>query len=144
MSAPHKVRMTTFDFEEAARAVSIDVHDLQGEFVRVPSDIAHYGSLAADALENALSTKRQLEAGEGQVRMEYKQSQKDRVTEAFLDSCVVQDPRYRVLREQADRADVLRVRAVGVCTALQAKKEMLISLGAHIRAEMQTNLTIRS
>lgn len=64
------------------------------------------------------------------------------------------DPRYRKAREnvisvrlehgkRVVEAEAVKRRAAGMVEAIQSKKEMLISLGAHLRLEMQREPLIR-
>lgn len=131
------------DHEAVMAAVTIEPTVLNEEFIRLPSDMAYWMSVYCDAIETLLGAKRQLDAGESQIRLEYKSQARERPTESYLDSCVFQDPRYRVLKEGVDRAEVIKQRAHAVVESLRAKRDMLISLGAHIRAEMEQQLTIR-
>lgn len=124
------------DPDEIKAAVTIMPEAITEDFVRVPSDLAYYNAIYSDAIDMLLTAKRKVEECEAELRREYRASADVKVTESYLDSCVALDPRYKILRESVDRAEVNKSRANGVVDAIRAKKEMLISLGAHIRAEM--------
>lgn len=147
MAAPTTPGLTQFDADAAQAATVIDPMDINNEYIRLPNDLATWNSVYADAVEQLLKAKLSLEVGEEEIRGQWRaklQGEGAKITEGYLDECVTRDARYRVLRETANQAEVLKVRAAGVIGAIEAKRDMLVSLGANLRAEMQPAPSIRT
>lgn len=130
-----------------AESVVIDPLALQEEFVRMPSDIAYWNERYSDAYRASLLAKAELERAEAiltiQTREELILNGNARPTELVVTSTVTNDARYQAARGTYVEAEVERVRVNGILDALRTKREMLVSLGAHIRAEMRGEPTIR-
>jgi hypothetical protein len=122
---------------EIARATRIDPKRLDDEFCRLPADLAYWNARYADAQEELLNVRRNLEKLEAMLRREYRGSL-IKPTEAAIGDAVAVDERYIVLREREDAAEVAKTRLTGVTEALRAKREMLISIGANARAEFKS------
>lgn len=137
--AIRKQQGDVFDQEAIKSATAIEPIALNEEFVRLPSDLAYWNSVYADALGDLLRAERTLEEGEARAREEHRAAvpEDEKVTEKALDARVALDPRYMKLREAVDDAAVAKARASGVVDAIRAKREMVVSLGAQLRAEMQ-------
>jgi hypothetical protein len=126
-------------------ATRIDPAALQSDFVRLPSDLAYYNGVFADAMQMLIQAKRELDIGEAQIRQEYRDKYEgaSRITVDQLDTCMMADSRYREMREQVDAAEVLKSRAAGVVDAIRAKRDSLISLGHFALAEMRSPPQVR-
>lgn len=125
--------------------VAIDRDELDTEFSRLPSDLAYWNEMYARALMEfyeadiaADHAKAQLYT-EHKVRLQTEAGSSDPRKGASSDAIkaeVEQDDRWLSAKRRLIRADVAKVRARGVCDAVSAKKDMLQSLGAKLRAEM--------
>lgn len=136
----------------AQQCVTIEPLQVQEEYVRVPSDLAHWNGKWTDAIDEdtkAAAERKELKATitleirwAKENQLEYTSADKrtwpvKALTEAVVDSIIQLDPRYLVTLDRERLADVEKTRIAGVIEAIRAKKEMLISLGAHQRLEME-------
>jgi len=128
-------------------STGVDPLQLQPEYVRLSSDLAAWNSRYADALDTYLEADMALDTTEARLHIEWRErlvAEGSKSTENTLKACISTDPRYVNARLAMIDAEVQKVRVQGVVRAIEAKKEMLISLGAHVRKEMDGNPTIRS
>lgn len=113
------------------------------EFVRIAPDIAywssHYARAHQDYLTAKLNTKR--------VRAGFRISERARLigdgvkyTESMLDALVDASDTVFAAEAAEIAAEVERSRIMGILEAVRAKKDMLVSIGAHQRAEMSAHL----
>lgn len=135
--------------EYLARATKIDPLQLQDEFVRAPSDVAYWNDRYADAIAEYLVTKIERERIVGMLmtdagladELELRLEKKPTVDQ--LKAYVNTKEEYLEARGREARADAEQKRMRGVVEALSTKRDMLISLGAHIRLEMQQDPLLR-
>lgn len=131
-----------------ASACSIDPNDLQSEYIQLPADMAYWNERYAIAYRNVQQVKIKMEELEALIYLQYREELTEsgvKYTEALLDAKVKADPRYVAIRQSYVDADVERIRHNGAVGAIDAKKEMLISLGATQRKELATltGLTVK-
>ena len=120
-----------------SESVHIDYLDLKAEFIKVPSQTSYWNAQFADAHKAYLVAKildKQVFAalwsgGEGRV---------DDIKAEIENSMKMKTSRARLIEAEYERE-----RLKGVCEAVRTKKEMLISLGAHVRAEMDNEPRIK-
>jgi hypothetical protein len=127
-------------------STGVDPLQLQPEYVRLSSDLAAWNARYADALDSYLEADMALDTTEARLYIEWRERLLDegsKSTESVLKARVGTDPRYTAARLAMINAEVQKVRVQGVVRAIEAKKEMLISLGAHVRKEMEGNPKIR-
>lgn len=123
----------------------IDILDLQTEFVRLPGELARQNEEVADCMRVYLQCKRNKEALHSALYLRFRESHSSetkRVTEAFVEALIDNDPLYAKACGDLIEAEVDLKRAQGRAEALRAKKDALVSIGAHMRAEM-SHLSIR-
>lgn len=109
------------------------------EFVRVPVDMAYWSARYASAHQDFLRAKLNAERKRAEVRISERRRLIDehlKYTEPFLDALVDSDERYIAAEDARINAEGERARLAGVLEAVRAKKDMLVSIGAHQRAEM--------
>lgn len=120
---------------------------LEEEFVRLPGDLAYYSGMYADAYESWLKAKLQRETRYARAYQERKSfllsTSKGRVTEAEVESEVAQDPDYLEAKAEEIACESEKVRLGGIVDAVKTKRDALISIGAHQRAEWASDPTIR-
>lgn len=127
------------DDQYLAACVRIEPTRITDEFVRVPSDMAYWHEKYAVAYQQWLLAKLQREQTYATL---YLQAQTaialtgKKGTIADIENAVLQDPEYTATRAQEGIAEVAKIRLHGVLDTLRTKKDMLVSLGAHMRAEM--------
>lgn len=130
------------------KCVSIDPLQLQQEFAEVAAELAYWNAQYADALGRQLLAKIDREKLAGQLFFDKRQELHDkddgRVTEAAIKAAIEIDSQYNVARSEEADAQAEAVRLKGVAEAVRTKRDMLVSLGAHVRAEMEGDPSIRS
>jgi len=128
-----------FDPERVHSATNINPDRLQEEYLAVPGDMSFFCGLYADAVECHLAAKRGLEFVESALRNKHRSYAVSgkRQTEGELDALVAGEAEYRQAREELDAAEVIKRRVGGVIAAIEAKRDMLISLGADVRRERE-------
>lgn len=125
-------------------AVAIDPLNLEAEFVDVPARLAEYNELYARAFQRHLACKHLVERTHALVYLRKREEASgERVTEALLTARVETDEEYVEALRVATIAEANKVRLWGVLDALRAKKDALISIGAHARAELNGSPSLR-
>ncbi len=126
--------------------VSIQPEDLDSEFCRVAADIAYWNAQYADANRSYLFAKIEADRVRGMLYFEHREALElmgKKVTEAQVGALVDTDPRQIDARTDLVETEARKVRLRGVCDAVIAKKDMIQSLGAKLRAEMAGDPTLR-
>jgi hypothetical protein len=132
--------------EYTHRAVRIDPLDLREEYMRLPGDLATANARYAEALDAYLEAEAHAKSETAKLYLQLRELMAikgDRVTEAMLLATLESSPKWLEIRGRVVSAEVDKVRARGLCDAIHAKREMLVSLGAHVRKEMDNDPTIR-
>jgi hypothetical protein len=127
--------------------VAIDEFALQAEYMRLPADYAYWNARYAEVYRFLLRSKMTRDQLQARLHKEYRarleaQRSSGRVTIAEVDAEVEADPEYLEAKVTEIEADAECKKLQGVMEALRTKREMLISLGAHIRAEMQRDPSV--
>lgn len=139
--------------EDVLAAVQLDRDNLDAEYMRVSADLAFWTKLAADAMEAELAAKVRVDQakaalkeaeGEAYLRVQERLAgAKPKPTVATLEAYVQTDDAVRGARarlhaemQEHVRLAADRKRLDGVVSSIYTKREMLISLGAHVRKEM--------
>lgn len=126
---------------------AINELQLQSEFTRIAADIARWNELFAEATADYRLAEHQLETVESTLYLHYKghaDSLGQKVTEAALKAKVLTDPQYQEASVALIQEERQMLKAKGVVGALITKRDMLISLGAHIRAELHGDPALRT
>ena len=126
--------------------VALEPMALEEEFIRLPADLAYWNNRYAEVyrywLERKLITAKLSAERKGELRAEMLIDAK-RVTISEVEDALTVDPGYQQAMAKQNAADAEKVRLHGVLDAIRTKRDMLISLGAHMRAEMQRDPLIR-
>lgn len=125
---------------EAVRdAVQIEPLAMQEEFVRIPADLSHWNAKYTEALKAFLLAKARAEEIWARVWLTTREAllADGKATEKLIEAKAQGDEDYQKAHLALIEAEVEKARVMGVVDAIRAKKEMLISLGATIRAEME-------
>jgi len=133
--------------EYSTRATHIDPTNLHEEFVRLSADLAHWNAKYALAHENYLEADLELDRTEAALHIEWRERLADegsKVTEGAVKERVQTDQKYIAARIAKIDAEVERLKSRGVVDSIIAKKDMLISLGATVRKEMDGNPRLRN
>jgi hypothetical protein len=138
--------------EYARLSVAIEPLALQEEYVRLPSDMAHWGARYARAFKAWKLAALAEERVEAELHLEHRErlamlgggEGKKGPTVDAVKSAVVNDQRYHDAHYRTIEAEVEKLRVQGTLEAVRAKREMLVSLGAQLRAEMQSDPRVRA
>jgi len=121
----------------------IDPLNIDEHFRKVPAELAYYNQQYADAVEAYLVAKAAVERAHAvaydQLSSEVDEKGK-KLTVAAIEARVQLDDEYYETKLEMLRAEAEKARLRGKVDVVSAKKEMLISLGAHIRVEMSDPL----
>jgi len=126
--------------------VAIDPTRVQDEFVRIPADLAFWSARSDDAMDAYLRAKDALEKAEATAELAIRTTAAnvgEKVTESVVRARVLVHPLYRDAIEKEITAETAKNRMRSIVAVIMTKKEMLISVGAHVRAEMQAHPAIR-
>lgn len=128
-----------------ADCVQIYPEAIQEEYVRMPSDLAYWAERYAKALRVYLGSKLDLDRSRARLRVACRLDLEvqGKVTESMVESAVDQHPEMEVARLNYIEAEVEKVRISGLLDAIRTKKDMLVSLGAHVRTEMERDPLLR-
>ena len=127
--------------------VNIEPVAIQEEYVRVPADLAYWNAKFSDALKAFLLAKLALSKVEARLQLETRASMeggKTKVTESVITAMIESSDDWAKVKLALVDAECEKVRLWGVCDALRSKKEMLVSLGATLRSEMEGDPMLRS
>lgn len=133
--------------EDVAEAVEINTATINRHMEEVPGLLAYWNERLAVQSREVARLKAARERAEAAL---HKQIRADMVfsgakpTEAKVQAEVVLHEGYQIARERESNAAIEKSRLSGVFEAIRAKKDMLISLGANYRAEMDHEPRIRS
>lgn len=132
--------------EYLIQCVTIDELLLDDAFKRTPAELAYWNARFADANRAYLLEKIESDRMAAQLYLEQREillTLERKPTEAMIKASVECDDRHYNARIKLVTAEAEKVRLRGVCEAMLAKKDMLQSLGAKLRAEMAGDPTVR-
>jgi hypothetical protein len=115
--------------------------------VRVPADLAYWNAQYAAANERFLTAKIEAERTRSSLWLEHRAKLEDagkKPTEKMVDAAVESDDRNYDARVALMRAEVEKGRLNGILDAVRTKRDMIVSIGAHQRAEMQGDPSLRA
>ena len=119
--------------------LSIDPLAISEEFCETPATLAYWNAQYAEAVGPHLRAKANVERVYAETYRKVREEYADRglkATETMVNTSVETDSDYALAREQLISAEVEKIKLRGRVEAITTKRDMLISLGAHIRAEM--------
>ena len=146
LAAEAKQRALRDEVESFRRVTTIDPLRISSEFSGLPSDYAFWTAKYADAVERHLAAEHDLEHTEARLSMMSREMlalRGGKTTEACVRENVVLHPDYAISKMTAIEATADKEKLRGVMEALRTKREMLVSLGAHLRAEMSVSPGLR-
>ena len=130
-----------------AGLVAINPVDIQSEFIRVAADLARWNEKFADATRVFRLAEYRLDTIEAHVYLHVRQiaeADGDRISEGTIRARINIDGRVKEGKETLIEAEAELLSIKGTVQALITKRDMLISLGAHLREEMKGDPSIRS
>lgn len=120
---------------------------LQPEFVRLSADLAYWNVRYSETIGAHLRAKKDLGVVCAKLDIlvrEQLAASGVRTTEAMVKSTTESHDDYLEAYEMLITAEVEKARVYGILDAVRAKKEMLVSLGAYQRLEMQGDAQMRN
>lgn len=115
---------------------SIDPENVKDEYTRIPSFIATLNGVYAQSLRIAIMAKLNRDKVYAQIAQDIVADSEKKPAEATIKQMVMLDERYTRAVEQYAVAEERKALAFGRAQAMIAKKEMVVSLGAHVRKEL--------
>ncbi len=143
---------TTLDEGIAAPAGIVDVQEylrdcvrieplvIEEEYVRLPADLAYWNARYSESVQAFLTEKMNSEEHEARQRILHREmllAAGGKATESQVEAAVLCDPSMREARLRYITAEARKHHVAGIVDAIRTKRDMLISLGAHMRAELQ-------
>lgn len=117
------------------------------EFVRTPADLAYWNAKYADALDRFLRAKAHADSEWARLWLLTREellAKDGKATEKVIDAKTEGHPDWAKAQVALIDAEVEKTRLGGRCDAVRTKKDMLQSLGAKIRAEIETDPQVRA
>ena len=115
------------------------------EYVRLAADLGYWNAQYAAAVKAYLSSKVEADILERElypvIRAQLEQAGK--VTEKMVDAALAQSEVWEDAQRLKVTTEGEKLRLYGVLDSVRAKKDMIISLGAHLRTEMEGDPVLR-
>ena len=122
-----------------SKVIDIDALNIEEHFRSVPAELAYYNAQYADATERFLKAKMMCERAHAKAYQDVIHNAEmggKKVTVAAIEANIQLDLGYQCAREELVVSEAEKQRIRGKVETVSTKKDMLISLGAHIRSEM--------
>lgn len=116
--------------------------DIYGEFLRLPGHLARALAVYADAAAAVLRAERERDREWARMYLACKATT-PKPTEEVAKAMVELQPAYQAADDALADAQAHKLRSHAAVEAVKAKQDMLVSLGAHLRAELKGNPLIR-
>ncbi len=127
-------------------SVSITPEALSEEFARVALDLAYWNAQYAERLREFRMAEIDQKRTKAMLYIKHRlllTEANGKTTEAQVDAAVLMDDAMVQADTNCISTEVEREKARGVLDAVRAKREMVVSLGAHIRAELAGDPILR-
>lgn len=142
----HDEKLAELDDEYLRECVLILPEDISTQFEEIPGQLAYWNAQYAKALRAHLNAEIDEKVTRARVYLASKEAiiaKGGKPTEDHLKAVVDSNEDYMTARYAAADAEAVKNDLYGKLDAIRSKKEMLISLGAHLRAEMGGDPLIR-
>lgn len=116
----------------------IDPALIDEEFIKLPGELARYSQLHVEASQDAEQADFNLEIIEASISLTIRDHAKnlgEKVTVDYVQAKMRVDPKWQAARRDAIEARTQEAAAKAMVNAVLAKRDMLISYGAHLRAQ---------
>lgn len=127
-------------------AVIIDENQLDNEFIELPAQLAYWNALYTQANRQYLLDKHELRITEARLRLKMREEHGDdkpKPTNDDIIAYVHTDPEYIEAHSRYIESDADMLAKKKFAEAVSAKKDMLQSFGAKLRAEMETGISVK-
>ena len=121
--------------------VTVDDTVIQEEFMRLPSDYFYWAQQYTNARKDHRLAKLSCDETRARLGIELRlqiENERGKATESMVSAAIDSSAEWVSARTVEIEAESEMVRTQGILEAIRTKREMLISLGAHARAEMKT------
>jgi len=128
------------------QCVHLDPLALDEEFIRLPADVAYWNERYAQTIRAHLVVKHDMDKTRAAVMLEIREDAANtgvKMTVADVEARVLVDGRVADATVAAIEAEAAMKHARVRCDSLSAKRDMLQSLGAKVRAEMAGDPAVR-
>lgn len=132
--------------QQVDELLGVDEANINTHYAKIASELGYWGRMYASVYREwrlAKLQKQRLEAALKQGKRAELEMARGKVTIDQVEAAVVADPQMQECENAEVEAEFEKLNVGAVVDALSAKKEMLISLGAHMRAEMGGDPSIR-
>ena len=136
-----KIRDLEID-EYLYESVTLDAVQIEQEFSRVSADVAYWSTMYARAHRRYLRAKILRDQTKAAAYIEHRDllmASHGKATVRDIDSSISGDMKVQEVEADVVEAEYEREKLKGTMEAVRAKRDMLITLGAHLRVEMQGN-----
>jgi hypothetical protein len=134
-----KAKLESLDMDEyLIGCVTVDVQSVTDEYIRLPADLAYWNTILSRQILQYERAKANLRESEARANLEVRERLIEsgaKVTEAVVDARTQLEPALKLARLAYADAVSERKRLEGLVSAINSKREMLISLGATLRKE---------
>jgi hypothetical protein len=133
--------------DELGELVQIDEMAINVEFTTIAAHFAYYNERYAEAVREYLHAERERKLQHARlslVKRELLAKGDKKPTEGTVTASVETDEVYQAAYVREIDAEASKERLRGVLEALRTKREMLVSLGAQLRVEMQGDPLLRA
>ncbi len=134
------------DLDAVLEVMEIDPLDIEMEYTTIGSQIARYNELHVEALREQLYAEREVKRVRAKKQLfirSHAAASDEKMTDSRANAKVEASTMVQKIEIAAIDARIERERLRGILKTLEGKRDMLVSLGAHIRAEMQGNPSLR-
>lgn len=121
---------------DVAGVTDIDPLALDEEFQRAPADFAYWSNQLAQATKASMRAKFDRERTYAKLLIETRETLGKKTVDE-VEARVVCHPEYEIAKLNEIDSDAERARLYGIVESLRVKRDMLIQIGAHVRAEME-------
>jgi hypothetical protein len=139
-----RVSESTEGLDEAVQqAVRVEPELIEAEFARLPGDIAYQNARYARALRKYLLAKHARDKVWSKLYIQIRERSPDdgaargRMTEKHIEALIESEDEYEEAKLACIEAQADVEMLSGVVDALRAKKDALVSIGAHMRVEKE-------
>jgi len=121
------------------QVIDINPLNIAEHFQRVPAELAYYNQQYADAVSDYLISKAKCDRAHAVAYVDLAEATDSRgkkLTVAAIEAAIQLDAEYQAAKAAFISSEANKQELRGKVDVVSAKKEMLISLGAHLRVEM--------
>lgn len=142
----HEQMLATIEDDYLRECARINPEDIQTEFERIPGQLAYFNAQYAGALNAHLVAEIDVKVTRARVYTAVREAmiaKGGKPTEEYMKALIESNEDYIEQQYIASAAETKKNDLYGKLDAIRSKKEMLISLGAHLRAELGGDPLIR-